>query len=96
MVRRMANPTATLETPLGTLTACKTCTDRCPVPVHGSASCGASGCGMTCDTGYCARDGECVDKQTDVLEARLMRATHRVERAQAQARFLTVLGLEVR
>jgi outer membrane protein TolC len=37
-----------------------------------------------------------VDKQTDVLEARLLRATHRVERAQAQARFLTVLGLEVR
>ena len=39
---------------------------------------------------------EYVDKQTDVLEARLLRATHRVERAQAQARFLTVLGLEVR
>jgi outer membrane protein TolC len=39
---------------------------------------------------------EYVDKQTDVLEARLQRATHRVERAQAQARFLTVLGLEVR
>jgi outer membrane protein TolC len=37
-----------------------------------------------------------VDKQTDVLEARLLRATHRVERAQAQARFLNVLGLEVR
>jgi hypothetical protein len=37
-----------------------------------------------------------VDKQTDVLEARLLRATHRVERAQAQTRFLTVLGLEVR
>ena len=37
-----------------------------------------------------------VDKQTDVLEARLLRATHRVERAQAQARLLTVLGLEVR
>jgi outer membrane protein TolC len=37
-----------------------------------------------------------VDKQTDVLEARLRRATHRVERARAQARFLTVLGLEVR
>jgi outer membrane protein TolC len=35
-----------------------------------------------------------VDKQTDVLEARLRRATHRVERAQAQARFLTILGLE--
>jgi len=39
---------------------------------------------------------EYVDKQTDVLEARLLRATHRVERAQAQARFLNVLGLEVR
>jgi outer membrane protein TolC len=39
---------------------------------------------------------EYVDKQTDVLEARLLRATHRVERAQAQARLLTVLGLEVR
>jgi len=39
---------------------------------------------------------EYVDKQTDVLEARLLRATRRVERAQAQARFLTVLGLEVR
>jgi outer membrane protein TolC len=39
---------------------------------------------------------EYVDKQTDVLEARLLRATRRVERAQAQARLLTVLGLEVR
>jgi outer membrane protein TolC len=39
---------------------------------------------------------EYVDKQTDVLEARLLRATRRVERAQAQVRFLNVLGLEVR
>ncbi|HEX2835559.1 MAG TPA: TolC family protein [Thermoanaerobaculia bacterium] len=38
---------------------------------------------------------EYVDKQTDVLEARLLRATHRVELAQAQARILTILGVEI-
>ncbi len=37
-----------------------------------------------------------IDKQTDVLEARLLRATHNVQLAQAQARLLTLLGLEVR
>lgn len=37
-----------------------------------------------------------VDAQTDVLEARLARAGHRVELARAQARFLTVVGQEVR
>ena len=37
-----------------------------------------------------------VDRQTDVLEARIARARHRVELAQAQARFLTTIGLEVR
>lgn len=37
-----------------------------------------------------------VDKTTDVLEARLARATHRVELAQARARLLTILGVEVR
>jgi outer membrane protein TolC len=36
-----------------------------------------------------------VDKQTDVLAARLRRAAHRVELVAAQARFLTTLGLEV-
>ena len=39
---------------------------------------------------------ELIDKQTDVLDARLQRATHRVQLAQAQARLLTLLGLEVR
>jgi outer membrane protein TolC len=39
---------------------------------------------------------ELVDRETDVLAARLARATHRVELARAQARFLTTLGLEVR
>jgi outer membrane protein TolC len=39
---------------------------------------------------------EYVDRQTDVLEARIARARHRVELAQAQARFLTTIGLEVR
>jgi outer membrane protein TolC len=38
---------------------------------------------------------EYVDRQTDVLEARIARARHRVERAQAQATFLTTIGLEV-
>jgi outer membrane protein TolC len=38
---------------------------------------------------------EYVDKQTDVLDARLLRATHRVELAQAQARVLTILGVEI-
>jgi hypothetical protein len=37
-----------------------------------------------------------VDRQTDVLNARLARAAHRVELAQASARFLTTVGLEVR
>ncbi len=39
---------------------------------------------------------EFVDRQTDVLSARISRATHRVELAQARAHFLTTLGLEVR
>ena len=39
---------------------------------------------------------EYVDRQTDVLAARVSRALHRVELAQARARFLTTLGLEVR
>jgi outer membrane protein TolC len=39
---------------------------------------------------------EYVDRSTDVLEARLARATHRVEQVQARARFLTTLGLEIR
>jgi outer membrane protein TolC len=38
---------------------------------------------------------EYVDRNTDVLEARLARATHRVEQVQARARFLTSLGLEI-
>jgi hypothetical protein len=36
-----------------------------------------------------------VDRETDLLAARLARATHRVELAQARARFLTLIGLEV-
>ncbi len=39
---------------------------------------------------------EFVDRSTDVLEARLARATHRVEQVQARAGFLTTLGLEIR
>ncbi|MEP6999887.1 MAG: TolC family protein [bacterium] len=39
---------------------------------------------------------EYVDKQTDVLSARITRALHRVELAQARARFLTTLGVEVK
>jgi len=39
---------------------------------------------------------EYVDRETDVLSARISRATHRVELAQARARFLTTLGIEVR
>ena len=37
-----------------------------------------------------------VDKLTDVLAARLSRASHRVELAQARAHLLTTLGIEVR
>jgi outer membrane protein TolC len=37
-----------------------------------------------------------LDSSTDVLEARLARAAHRVEQVQARARFLTTLGLEIR
>lgn len=40
--------------------------------------------------------GEFVDRETDLSTARLARATHRVELAQARARFLTTVGLEVR
>ncbi len=39
---------------------------------------------------------EFVDRSTDVLEARLARATHQVEQVQARARLLTTLGLEIR
>ncbi|MFZ2491533.1 MAG: TolC family protein, partial [Thermoanaerobaculia bacterium] len=39
---------------------------------------------------------EYIDKETDVLDARLLRATHRVELAQAQARALNTLGVEIR
>jgi outer membrane protein TolC len=39
---------------------------------------------------------EYVDRQTDVLNARLARTTHRVELAQARAQFLTTVGIEVR
>jgi outer membrane protein TolC len=39
---------------------------------------------------------EYVDRQTDVLNARLARASHRAELAQARARFLTLVGVEVR
>jgi len=38
---------------------------------------------------------EYVDRSTDVLEARLAEAAHRVELAQARARLLTTLGLEI-
>jgi len=37
-----------------------------------------------------------VDRQTDVLAARLTRTSHRVELAQARAHLLTTLGIEVR
>lgn len=39
---------------------------------------------------------EYVDRSTQLLEARFARAGHRVELAEASARFLTTLGLEVR
>lgn len=39
---------------------------------------------------------EFVDRETDLNTARLARATHRIELAQARARFLTTVGLEVR
>ncbi len=39
---------------------------------------------------------ELVDRQTDVLSARIARALHRVELAQHRARLLTTLGIEVR
>lgn len=39
---------------------------------------------------------EYVDRETDVLAARLARATHRVELEQARAGLLTLLGLEAR
>ena len=39
---------------------------------------------------------EYVDRQTDVLSARVARALHRVELAQARTHLRTTLGLEVR
>jgi len=38
---------------------------------------------------------EYVDRSTDLLQARLSRATHRVEQVEARARLLTTLGLEI-
>ena len=53
------------------------------------------------ETGLRFREGEVtaseyLDRNTDVLEARLARAAHKVEQVQARARFLTTLGLEIR
>lgn len=39
---------------------------------------------------------EYVDRTTEVLDARIQRSRHRVELAQAAARFLTAMGVEVR
>lgn len=39
---------------------------------------------------------EFIDRETDLLNARIARATHRVQLAQARATYLTTLGLEVR
>lgn len=39
---------------------------------------------------------EFIDRETDLLTARAARASHRVELAQSQARFLTTMGIEVR
>jgi len=39
---------------------------------------------------------EYVDRQTDLVDARLTRSLHRAQLAEAQARLLTTLGLEVR
>ena len=39
---------------------------------------------------------EYAERETELLGARLARASHRVALAQARARFLTTLGLEVR
>ena len=39
---------------------------------------------------------EYVDRQTDLLTARIARGLHRVELAQARADYLTTLGLQVR
>ena len=39
---------------------------------------------------------EYIDRETDVLSARVARSLHRVELAQARAHFLTTLGIEVR
>ncbi|HEU4828433.1 MAG TPA: TolC family protein [Gemmatimonadales bacterium] len=38
---------------------------------------------------------ELVDRSTDVLAARIARATHRIELARARARYLNLMGLEV-
>ena len=52
------------------------------------------------ETGFRFSEGvitsaEYVDRETDLLDARLARVTHRVQLAQAQANFLTSLGLGV-
>lgn len=39
---------------------------------------------------------EYLDRSTETLQARLARATHKVEQVQARARFLTTLGVEIR
>lgn len=52
------------------------------------------------ETGFRYSEGvitsaEYVDRETDLLDARQLRATHRVQLEQARANFLTSLGLEV-
>jgi outer membrane protein TolC len=52
-------------------------------------------------TGVRFREGvvpaaEYLDRSSELVQARFARATHRVELAQAGARYLTTLGLEVR
>jgi outer membrane protein TolC len=39
---------------------------------------------------------EYVDRETDVLSARIARAGHRADLAQSRARVLTTMGIEVR
>ncbi|MGE0784777.1 MAG: MopE-related protein [Sandaracinaceae bacterium] len=45
------------EADLGSLATCTACGTSCTAPAHASATCGATGCGFTCDSGFEDCDG---------------------------------------
>jgi hypothetical protein len=44
---------------------CGACTNICPVPANGQATCLSGQCGISCDSGYTNCNGVCVNEQID-------------------------------